>query len=35
MGVQGQSPFIMVITLTKLFVKVFLSPPTEDTENDL
>lgn len=35
MGVQGQSPFIMVITLTKHFVKVFSPPPLRDAENKL
>lgn len=35
MGVQGPSPLIMVITLTKHFVKVFSPPPTKDTENEL
>ena len=35
MGVQGQSPFIVVVTLTKHFVKVLSPPPPKDTENDL
>lgn len=35
MGVQGQSPFIKVITLIKHFVKVFSPPPPKDTENDV
>lgn len=35
MGMQGQSPFIMVIALTNYFINVFSPLPPKDTENDL
>lgn len=35
MSVQEQSLFIVVITLTKRFVKMFSPPSPKDTENGL